>query len=73
MLVAFVFVSGCQLGLIEQKLLEQLVEQIKLRSQNLVSDLEKTTAQLKTEPEHLDDFSRYSLMVQKLFKLDMLA
>ncbi|XP_053275768.1 dynein heavy chain domain-containing protein 1 isoform X2 [Pleuronectes platessa] len=60
---------GRQLRLIEQKVLRQLVEQIKLRSENLVSDLEKTTAELKTEPIHLEDFSKYSLMVTESWRM----
>lgn len=44
-------------------MLEQLVEQIKLHSENLIADFERTTAELKTEPQDLHDLSRYALMV----------
>ncbi|XP_060923144.1 dynein heavy chain domain-containing protein 1 [Limanda limanda] len=60
---------GRHLRDIEQEILRQLVEQIKLRSENLVSDLEKNTAELKTEPIHLDDFSEYSLMVTESWRM----
>lgn len=61
-LFAFVF-QGQQLKVIEEEVLEQLVEQIKLRSENVISDLEKATAELKAEPQDLHDFSKYTLMV----------
>lgn len=61
-LFAFVF-QGQQLRSIEEEVLEQLVEQIKLQSESLMSDLGRATAELKTEPQDLQDLSKYSLMV----------
>lgn len=49
-------------------MLEQLVEQIKLHSESTILDLEKATAELKTEPRDLHDLSKYALVVQKLFE-----
>lgn len=51
--------------MIAQELLEQLVEQIKLLSESVVSDLERTAAELQTEPQDLHDLSKYAVMVQK--------
>lgn len=50
-------------------MLEQLVEQIKLHSESVISDLERPTADLKTQPRDLHDLSKYALMVKKLFRL----
>lgn len=61
-LFAFAF-QGQQLKVIEEEVLEQLVEQVKLHSENVMSDLEKATAELKTEPQDLRDLSKYALMV----------
>ncbi|XP_018537954.1 dynein heavy chain domain-containing protein 1 [Lates calcarifer] len=60
---------GQQLRFIEEKVLEQLVEQIKLHSENLIADFERTTAELKTEPQDLHDLSRYALMVRESVKM----
>ncbi len=66
-LILFAFVIQEQrLKIIEEEVLEQLVKQIKLHSENIISDLESSTAQLKTEPEDLNDFSKYALLVFKL-------
>ncbi|KAM9857652.1 dynein heavy chain domain-containing protein 1 [Aulostomus maculatus] len=59
---------GRQLRLMEDKVLQQLVEQMKLQSESLVSDLERTAADLKTEPRNLDDFSKYTLRVKDSVK-----
>lgn len=68
-LILFTFVfQGQRLKIIEEEVLEQLVEQIKLHSESIISDLEKATAELKTEPRDLHDLSKYALMVQKLFE-----
>lgn len=67
-LFAFVF-QGQQLNVMEEEVLEQLVEQIKLLSESLMSDLQRATAELKTEPQDLHDLSNYALKVKKLFKL----
>ncbi|XP_069387019.1 dynein heavy chain domain-containing protein 1 isoform X2 [Paralichthys olivaceus] len=57
-----------QLRRIEEEVFEHLVEQIKLQSESLVSDLEKTTARVKTKPKDLPDFSKYSLMVTESWR-----
>lgn len=57
------FFQGQKLKFIEEEVLEQLVEQIKLHSESLILDLERATAELKTEPEDLRDLSKYALMV----------
>lgn len=50
--------------MIEEEVYQQLVEQIKLLSENVISDLEKASAELKTEPRDLHDLSKYAHMVQ---------
>lgn len=65
-LCVFVF-QGQQLKSIEEEVLEQLVEQIKLHSESLISDVEKATAELDTDPQDLHDISKYALVVKKLF------
>ncbi|KAM9363159.1 dynein heavy chain domain-containing protein 1 [Symphorus nematophorus] len=60
---------GHQLKLIEEEVLEQLVEQIKLHSESVTSDLEKAVAELKTEPRDLHDLSKYALMVRESVKM----
>ncbi|XP_036951826.1 dynein heavy chain domain-containing protein 1-like isoform X4 [Acanthopagrus latus] len=60
---------GQQLKVIEQEVLEQLVEQIKLLSESVVSDLERTAAELKTDPQDLHDFSKYAVMVRVSVKM----
>ncbi|XP_045902961.1 dynein heavy chain domain-containing protein 1 isoform X2 [Micropterus dolomieu] len=60
---------GQQLRSIEEEVLEQLVEQIKLQSESLMSDLGRATAELKTEPQDLRDLSKYSLMVRDSVKI----
>lgn len=69
----FVFISGRQLRSIEEEVLEHLTEQMKLHSQSLVSDLERASAELETEPQDLHDLSKYALLVQKLSKLYLLC
>lgn len=60
----FTFVSlGQQLRLIEEKVLEQLAEQIKLHSESLISDLERASAEVKTDPQDLNNFSKYASLV----------
>ncbi|XP_044043043.1 dynein heavy chain domain-containing protein 1 isoform X2 [Siniperca chuatsi] len=60
---------GQQLRFIEEEMLEQLVEQNKLHSESLISDLERATAELKTEPRDLHDLSKYALMVRESVKM----
>lgn len=55
---AFLF-QGQQLKFIEEDLLEQ---QIKLHSERIISDLEKVTAELKTESQD-DDLAKYEVKV----------
>lgn len=60
----FTFVSlGQQLRLIEEKVLEQLAEQIKLHSESLISDLERASAEVKTDLQDLNNFSKYASLV----------
>ncbi|XP_056223855.1 dynein heavy chain domain-containing protein 1 [Seriola aureovittata] len=59
---------GRQLRFIEEEVLEQLVEQIKLHTESLISDLEMTIAELKTEAQTLHDLSKYALMVRESVK-----
>ena len=66
-LFSFVF-QGHRLKFIEEEVLEQLAEQIRLHSESVISDLERAIAELKPEPQDLHDLSNYALMVQKLFK-----
>lgn len=68
---AFVF-QGQQLKIIEEEVKEQLIEQIKLHSVSVISDLERATAELKKEPQDLHDLSKYASLVQKLSKFYML-
>ncbi|XP_008294462.1 dynein heavy chain domain-containing protein 1 [Stegastes partitus] len=60
---------GRKLRSVEEEVLQQLVEQIKLHSENVISDLERTTAELKTEPQDLHDFSQYALLVRESVKM----
>ncbi|XP_040002556.1 dynein heavy chain domain-containing protein 1 isoform X2 [Xiphias gladius] len=60
---------GQQLRFIEEEVLEQLVEQIRLHSESLISDLERATVELKTEPQDLHDLSKYALMVRESVKM----
>ncbi|XP_051802066.1 dynein heavy chain domain-containing protein 1 isoform X2 [Acanthochromis polyacanthus] len=60
---------GRQLRSIEEEVLQQLVEQIKLHSESVVSDLERATAELKTEPQDLHDFSKFALTVRESAKV----
>lgn len=64
--------AGQRLRFIEEEVQEQLVEQIRKESESLISYLEGATAELKTAPQDLRDFSKYALRVQKLFKITYL-
>ncbi|XP_070834922.1 dynein heavy chain domain-containing protein 1 [Chaetodon trifascialis] len=59
---------GQRLKLIEEEVREQLVEQIKLHSESLVSDLKRASAALKTEPRDVHDLSKYALTVRECVK-----
>ncbi|XP_005749883.1 dynein heavy chain domain-containing protein 1 [Pundamilia nyererei] len=52
---------GQRLRFIEEEVQEQLVEQIRKESESLISYLEGATAELKTAPQDLRDFSKYAL------------
>nr|XP_020441880.1 dynein heavy chain domain-containing protein 1-like [Monopterus albus] len=58
-----------QLRVIEEEVLEQLVDQIKQHSESLITDLEKATTELKTEPQDLCDLSKYALTVRESMKM----
>ncbi|XP_037619572.1 dynein heavy chain domain-containing protein 1 isoform X1 [Sebastes umbrosus] len=60
---------GQQLKSIEEEVLEQLVEQIKLHSESLISDMEKATAELDTDPQDLHDISKYALVMRESVKM----
>lgn len=62
LLTAFVS-SGQRLKFIEEEVLKHLTEQIQLRSESIISDLEKAAEKLKNEPADLYDLSVYSLLV----------
>lgn len=57
------FVQGQQLKLVEDEIYLQLVEQIKLHTEGVVSDVEKATTALRFDPKDLNDFSKYAPMV----------
>ncbi|KAM9314087.1 dynein heavy chain domain-containing protein 1 [Pholidichthys leucotaenia] len=59
---------GWQLRLIEKEVQDHLDEQLKSLSDSLISDLEKTTAELKAEPQDLEDLSKYAVMVRDCLK-----
>lgn len=67
----FSFVSlGWKLRLIEEQVLEHILEQIKLATENIISYLEQATADLRTEPrEDSHDLSEYAVTVQKVLKV----
>lgn len=44
-------------------MLKHLTEQIQLRSESIISDLEKAAEKLKNEPVDLYDLSVYALLV----------
>ncbi|XP_054600740.2 dynein heavy chain domain-containing protein 1 isoform X1 [Nothobranchius furzeri] len=54
-----------QLSRIEKQVVEQLVEQTRLNSENLVFDLERMTAELQTEPQDVQEFAAYALRVRE--------
>ncbi|XP_065818747.1 dynein heavy chain domain-containing protein 1-like [Labrus bergylta] len=58
-----------QLRCIEEDVLGQLVEQIKLLSESLISDLEGAAAEFKAEPRDLHDLSQYALKVRESVKM----
>ncbi|KAM7009685.1 LOW QUALITY PROTEIN: dynein heavy chain domain-containing protein 1 [Tautogolabrus adspersus] len=60
---------GQQLRCIEEDVLGQLVEQIKLLSESLISDLEGAAAEFKAEPRDLHDLSKYALKVRESVKM----
>ncbi|KAM6940220.1 dynein heavy chain domain-containing protein 1 [Xenentodon cancila] len=62
-------ILGHQLSLIEKQVLEQLVDQMKLLSETLISDMERAAAELKTEPQDLHDFSKYAFQVRETGKM----
>lgn len=57
------FVQGQQLKLVEDEIYLQLVEQIKLHTEGVVSDVEKATTDLRSDPKDLHNFSKYAPMV----------
>lgn len=57
------FVQGQQLKLVEDEIYLQLVEQIKMHTEGVVSDVEKAITALRSDPKDLHDFSKYALMV----------
>lgn len=57
------FVQGQQLKLVEDEIYLQLIEQIKLHTEGVVSDMEKATTALRFDRKDLHDFSKYALMV----------
>nr|XP_012771268.1 dynein heavy chain domain-containing protein 1 [Maylandia zebra] len=60
---------GQRLRFIEEEVQEQLVEQIRKESESLISYLEGATAELKTAPQDLRDFSKYALRVREFVKV----
>ncbi|XP_041640066.1 dynein heavy chain domain-containing protein 1 [Cheilinus undulatus] len=60
---------GKQLRSVEDEIQKGLVEQIEHRSENLVSDLERAAAALKTEPRDLNDLSEYAPQVREATKM----
>lgn len=49
--------------MVEDEVYRQLVEQIKLHTESVLSDVEKATTALRSDPKDLRDFSKYALMV----------
>ncbi|XP_035515196.1 dynein heavy chain domain-containing protein 1-like [Morone saxatilis] len=60
---------GQQLKVIEEEVLEQLVEQIKLLSESVISDMERATAELQTKPHDLHDFAKYAFTLRGSVKM----
>ncbi|XP_042341799.1 dynein heavy chain domain-containing protein 1 [Plectropomus leopardus] len=60
---------GQQLRIVDEEVLKHLVEQTKLHSESLISDLERTSAELKKEPLDLHDLSKYALMTRESVKM----
>ncbi|XP_070683759.1 dynein heavy chain domain-containing protein 1 [Pempheris klunzingeri] len=60
---------GQHLRIIEEEVRELLAEQIKLHSESLISDLERATAGLKTEPRDLHELSKYTFLVRESVKM----
>lgn len=55
--------QGRQLKLVEDEVYHHLVKQIKLHTESVLSDVEKATTALSSDPKDLHDFSNYALMV----------
>lgn len=58
--------QGQELKMVEDQVYGQLVEQINLHSEGVISDVEKATTALRTYPKELNDFSKYALLVYTL-------
>lgn len=58
--------QGQQLKSVEDEVYNQLVEQIKLHSEVVISDVVKAATALRTDLQNLNNFSQYALMVHTL-------
>ncbi|KAK1886371.1 Dynein heavy chain domain containing protein 1 [Dissostichus eleginoides] len=58
-----------ELRLLEEKLQQQLVQQIQILSENVSSDLQRYAARLRTEPGDLQELSTYALMMRECVKM----
>lgn len=65
--VFFAVVSpGLLLKSTEEDVLTQLMEEMKLYSESLISDLNRAIVELKSEPIHFYQFTKYASMVFNL-------
>lgn len=56
------------LGIIKEEVQSLLVDQMKRQSETLIEELERMTAELRTKPDDVNDFSQFVFTVKKLFQ-----
>ena len=49
--------------MVEDEIYSQLVEQINLHSEGVITDVETATSALRTDPKDIHEFSKYALLV----------
>lgn len=70
MLVVLVVCPGPLLNSIEEDLHNLLTEEIKLRSENLISELRSQLDGLRTQPTDFNEFTHFAIMVQSCSLVD---
>ncbi|XP_014328750.1 dynein heavy chain domain-containing protein 1-like [Xiphophorus maculatus] len=57
------------LGIIKEEVQSLLVDQMKRQSETLIKELERMTAELRTKPDDVNDFSQFVFTVRELEKM----